>query len=831
MVGRVDELSRLGLWLDRIRHERGCRGALLSGDAGLGKTRLAEEFFRGIAEGAVIGRGVCHAYGERALAPAAEVVRSLLGLREDADRATARASIEAALGSMEASYADHVLQMLDLADGDAPVEELFASTRRLIAACGRDRPVVVFVDDLHWASAPLVDLIEHLLRWLRDAPVLVVATARMEFVESHPTWVDDRDLGVLHVPLAPLSGVETDVLAGSLLGNDTLPPAVLDRVSAAAEGNPLFLEQLLAMLMDEGLLVEDDGRWVLADPGAELPVPPSIHALLSARLDRLGADERGAIERGAVVGRTFTWQAIEALSEQGSTAGVGGHLMGLVRRDLIRPDRSELVGQDAFRFHHVLIRDTAYGAIPKGRRAELHEGYARWLESSSVTGDLDETIGYHLERACVLRRDLGEHDAHTRDLGDRAADLLAGAGRRAARRGQDASAVDLLGRAFRLIGPDDARRPSTSLDLAQAEYAAGAFAEAESHARTVLETHRPDPTLTATASVLVANVRFQLDPDLDLDDMRRQAHELLSAAGSADDRLSQAMAHRLLARVHLWGADTEAMTAAAEAAYRCAAEAGDDRELAECAVVLCWALNLGPERLSSVAERLRELAEAMSGNRRVQAIIWAHMAPTLALLGHPDQGKEWRLRALSQFRDLGLEVQAAIATQSSGGSILAGMAAGKAREAYADVRWAYDVLTWAEERGFLASVTGMLAEAAFDRGSLDEAHALVEQVRALATDDDADAQQRWRMVGAKVAGARGRVEEARRLLDEIESRPPSYPAWRGFAAADRAEILARIGDAAGARSRLEEATRCFADKGVVAGPRIAQVEALIGASA
>jgi hypothetical protein len=315
-----------------------------------------------------------------------------------------------------------------------------------------------------------------------------------------------------------------------------------------------------------------------------------------------------------------------------------------------------------------------------------------------------------------------------------------------------------------------------------------------------------------------------------LEDTRRTASRLLPDAERRGDDRALAMLYRLLARADLWAGDTTAMTANAERAVELAERSGDGRERDESAVMLCWALHLGSMPIDEVVKRLRALAETTGDNRRVQAVMLAHLAPAVALGGRADEGRELRARAIAQFRDLGLEVQAAIATQSSAGSLLPAVAAARARDAEDDLRWGCEVLSRAEERGFLASVTGMLAEAVLDAGAVDEARSLVDRCRAIASDDDADAQQRWRLVSAKILARNGMEREAIALLAEVEARPPTFPAWSGFVAADVAEILALAGRAEEAGDRLEEARRRFGTKGIVAASsRLDAVAALIGA--
>jgi class 3 adenylate cyclase len=834
IVGRVDERTRLQLLFDRVRTERVCRGVLVQGEPGLGKTRLMQEFLDGL-EGARVARGTCRSYGASALSPLGEALRRLLDLPDAPSAEMARARFGDVLGDEAGHTSAALLQLMDLDDGTAPPEELAAATRRLLAAASRERPVVLSIDDIHWADAILIDLLEHFIRWSREAAIMITATARPEFAETRPSWLSDRTLAITTIELEPLSAIESEVLTERLLGAGRLPPGVRDRIVEAAEGNPLFVEQLLAMLIDDGVLEPDRDGWVTRGPGDGIKVPPTIHALLASRLDRLNVHERAVVERGAVVGRTFYWHAVEALSRPGDRPGVGSHLMTLVRRDLIRPERSDLTGQDAFAFHHVLIRDTTYQAIPKEVRSTLHRAYAGWLEtevgSAEESGSvpIDESIGFHLEQACVLRRELGHRDRETDELASRASSLLAAAGRRAGARGQAGAAVGLLSRALALVDPNTTAQASILVDLAEAEADTGGFAAATAHALEAAA-HPFAPADTADrATLIAASLKFQIDPDGVLEETRGTARQLLPEIEDRGDLRTLAMLYRLLSRADLWAGETASMTEMAELSVRFAERSHDARQRAESSVILCWALNLGAAPVAEVESRLRSLADGLREDRRVQAILLAHLAPAIAYQGRAKEAAELLARSTTQFRDLGLEVQAAIATQASGATLFPALAADRAREAIADLRWGYEVLEHADERGFLTSVAGMLAEAELDDGRSDDAEIHAGVCRSLASDDDADAQIRWRMVTAKLRARTGAVAEAVRLSEEVAALPPTYPAWRGFWASDLAEVFGFAGEVERARHYLDEARRAFALKGIVtAEARLARASAPLG---
>jgi predicted ATPase len=227
-----------------------------------------------------------------------------------------------------------------------------------------------------------------------------------------------------------------------------------------AEGNPLFVEETLRMLMDDGRLVHEDG-WIITADLSTLTIPPTIHALLSARLDRLGQEERAVLELAAIVGRQFSSGAIAELSTAEVRTGMGGALRSLTQKELIRPDRVDLSAEDAFQFTHILVRDAAYRGMPKAVRADLHERFAGWIlvHSRDLAGEYEEITGYHLEQAHRIWSELGPANPQLEDLGRRAAMPLASAGQRAFARGDMPAAVNLLSRAAALLPVGDPLLP------------------------------------------------------------------------------------------------------------------------------------------------------------------------------------------------------------------------------------------------------------------------------------------------------------------------------------------------------------------------------------
>ena len=334
--------------------------------------------------------GRCVAYGQGiSYLPLADVVREVAGEEPEAELARILASADR--GDVAARL---IAGATGGRDGLGSPEETAWAFRTLFETLAASRPLVVVVDDIHWAEPVLLDLLEYLVGFSSGAPILVVCLARPDLLDVRATWAAPRRRATL-VSLDPLGPAESDELVDGLLRDREVAKGVRERIVDTAEGNPLFVEQILAMLADD------------PDTGAE-SIPPTIHALLAARIDRLEAEERTVLQHAAVEGRLFHRGAVGALLRDG--AGLGGTLLGLARKEFVRPDRALLPGDDGFRFNHVLIRDVAYASMPKGLRAELHARLATWLEQSAhsrLTGH-DEIVGYHLEQAYGYLAELGQ---------------------------------------------------------------------------------------------------------------------------------------------------------------------------------------------------------------------------------------------------------------------------------------------------------------------------------------------------------------------------------------------------------------------------------------
>ena len=503
LVGREDELQRLLAVFEEAKREPPSQVVAVVGEPGIGKTRLANELIALVERDATVLTGRCISYGEGATyLPLREMVEGL-------DLGTVLA--EAEDGEL---VAQRVLELVGLAEGTAPADEGAWAVRRLFEALARERPLLLVFEDVHWAEPTLLDLIEQLAE-RATGPILAVCIARPELLDQRPAWAERA------LMLDPLAEEESVVLLASLPGGDELTAEARQRIVEVTAGNPLFAEQLFAYVDERGPGVLDD-------------VPPSVEALLESRLDLLDADERALLQRAAVIGREFAHRALVELSHAEAAAPLSGHLFELVRKGLVRPVPG---AEEAFSFHHVLVRDVAYNGLPKADRARLHERHADWLDGEQDAPD--EIVGYHLEQAYRYRAELGPPNRRARQLAADAGARLGAAGMRSARRGDIPSATNLLGRAIALLPDDEAWRRELLCELGVVFAAAGDTAQADETINEGLAaaTEAMDARIGYRAQLELAYVAIQRDPggkDAVLLDVAEKAIPMFEELG--DDR-------------------------------------------------------------------------------------------------------------------------------------------------------------------------------------------------------------------------------------------------------------------------------------------------------
>jgi class 3 adenylate cyclase/tetratricopeptide (TPR) repeat protein len=547
MVGRERELAALHQAFERAVMGRSCQLFTVLGTAGVGKSRLVAEFLGAIRDQARVVRGRCLPYGDGITYwPVAEIVRQAAGIEGTDPTEIERERIDFLVAGLpEAAAIARGLAGLIGLEASAAQEELIWAFRRALERLADDGPLVVLVDDIHWAEPTLLDLIESVADLARDSPILFVCPARPDFLDDRPTWGGGK-LNATTILLEPLGESSALALIDSLVPGGALPPVVRARIADAAEGNPLYVEEFLSSLIDDGALVAGPDGWEASRDLDSIAVPPTIQALLAARLDRLAPEQRMVAERASVVGRVFDQPAVVALSPVDGRAEITRNLSALVRKELIRPDRSGLAKTDVFRFRHMLIRDAAYERLPKSERAELHELFAGWLDATAADrmSEVEEMAGYHLEQAFRYRTELAPADDRARELARRSALRLIAAGGRALERSDVAATVNLYGRAAALLDPTDPDRLAILPDLARMLKSAGRFDDGNAYFAEALERSEAAGDERALARARVGRYLF-VESDLGPSDFRHIADECQAIFERHADERGLALAWRL----------------------------------------------------------------------------------------------------------------------------------------------------------------------------------------------------------------------------------------------------------------------------------------------
>jgi DNA-binding SARP family transcriptional activator/tetratricopeptide (TPR) repeat protein len=773
LVGRDAERGRVSDALLRARRERAPVLATVLGEAGLGKTRLARELAAAVAGEATVLTGGCLPYGEGiTFWPLRELVRqagAVDGTREELEALLADAPDAGRVAAWLSGALDPAGQ------GATSAVEIFWAARRLLEVLARHRPLLVILEDLHWAEPTFLDLVQSLAAQVEDAPMLLLCLARPELLEQRPDWaVGARDAVV--VELQPLDHDAAATLVDALAGT---PAAAWERerLLEAAAGNPLFLEQLVASLGDQ------------RRDGDRPPLPPTIQALLAARLERLGPGERAVLAHAAVVGMDFTASAVGELLPEEARAPLGRHLQTLAGKGLVQARRAASQVAGDFRFRHILVQQAAYRAIPKSLRADLHERFANWLDGSGgQVGDDDELLGYHLEQAYRYRAELGRAGPGQLALAARAAELLAAAARGALTRGDLPAGAGLLERVVSLLPPDDPARSSLLPTLGAALLESGRLEDADRILGEAIERAEAagDPRLEARARVERQFLRLQTEPGAGVAQARRVADAALAVVGGHGDDLGQCRAWCLRASIG-W---TEGRIAAADDAWRRAAEharrAGDDRELFE---ILGWrasAAVFGPLPVAEAIRRCTGLREQVRDSPVAVAVTLHPLGLLHAMDGDFDRAR----RLIRQANDI-LDELGRLHSAVSHHEALVELLAGRPAAAEQRLRRGYTRLQEMGERYLLATTAAMLALAVHAQGRFQEADALCLVSERTAAAEDFPTQVLWRGVRAKLLCRDGRLDEAEALAREAVglAEPTDLLTMRADALVGLAEVL------------------------------------------
>jgi class 3 adenylate cyclase/tetratricopeptide (TPR) repeat protein len=801
LVGRESEKALLEQAFRRASRDRACHLFTVLGAAGVGKSRLVEEVVRAIEVEATVVRGRCLPYGEGiTLWPVAEAVREATGVSHADAPEEARAKIAALLE--EDDHADlvseRVAQMLGLADVAAGPEESFWALRRLLEALSRRRPLVVIFDDIQWGEPTFLDLVEYLAAWTRDAPILLVCLARTELLDDRPAWAGGT-LNTASILLEPLSQAECELLMENLLGQTKPIRDAQQRIAQAAGGNPLFIEEMIAMLIDDGLLRREGVNWAAAADLSTIAIPETIQALLAARLDRLEPEERHVIERAAVEGGVFHLGAVAELCAPEARPQVTNLLMALARRHLIGPDRSSFIGEECFRFHHILVRDAAYRGMPKELRAELHERFAAWLEraAGARVREWEEILGYHLEQAYHYRRELRPADASTRALAARAGDMLASAGRRAILRGDMPAATSLLSRAASLYEVEAPQRLELLPELGAALIDVGELADAGLVLGEAIELARSagDARIEWRARLELAEMGKEQRA---AEELRQQAEQAIRVFEQHEDDKSLSKAWRLVGESLLLRCRGAAAEEALGRAVAYARKAGDLGEETESLRWRARAMLLGPVPVPEGIARC-EAARTASGGRPIAVAGLSLILGAFAgMQGRFDDARGLIATAQAIFTELGLTFRLAQSAFVSGRvELIADEPAAAERE----LRRGYEILeSMGEKSYYFPILASLLAAAVCEQGRWQEALALTEVSERAATPGDLAANVLWQAVRGKALCGLADTEQGERLaLESVRLAEGSDFLW------DRANALMSLADVLRVRGRGREA--------------------------
>ncbi|MFD1115131.1 AAA family ATPase, partial [Sphaerisporangium aureirubrum] len=650
LVGREEEMEQLRQAYRRVTQGRRCCVVTLLGVPGIGKSRLVRDFTNALPDDVTVLGGRCLSYGAGiTYRPIAEMLESPQAGWPSIGQTLEPASVRALRGLTGASSG---------ADGEgAGVEEISMAVRSLFEARASDRPVVAVWEDLHWAEPTLLDLIEELATWLLDVSVLLVCVARPDLLDARPTWgggmacatslelgpLDTMEMGHLVAELSAARTAEAEVVAH---GAD--PP--WQRVAESSDGNPLFAELMLEMLLEEG---------------EDAPLPPTIQALLGARLDRLGDGERDVLERAATIGHTFTAEEMRALFQDAPAdrPRLDDLLRRLLRNRMIR--RGELPG--SYQFTQTLTRDTVYAMTRKELRATWHLALADRLSERAETpkASFEESaqgdLAHHLETACLLKREVRPDDPLLPGLTERAARALIGAGTQALHRKDLPAALALLERGRALLPAGNAEHRPLAVRICDAGLARGdgdrAFAALDIAERMLPQDRRN--LLTCAIQRETLSVRFGVRTPA-LDPLRD-----LLLADPADD-LSWCRFYQLEALVHLGDGRFGGAEAALRDGLARARSLGDRYEESRLLSGLCELAQWSSTPVGDGLALCEGLTTRFGGDRALLVPVLITKGRLLALSGDIGAARE-ALQAAGRYAgDLHLELAATAVVQVSG---------------------------------------------------------------------------------------------------------------------------------------------------------------------
>jgi class 3 adenylate cyclase/tetratricopeptide (TPR) repeat protein len=810
-VGRETEMDLLRGAFAEVGSSRVARLVTVIGDAGVGKTRLISDFIGRVQAEATIFRGRCLSYGDGiTFWPLVEIVRSAARIGEDDTAEIARARIATLLPSDEPdrdAIVDRVASAIGLSASSHPVAELFWGARKLLEAQAAERPVVILIDDIHSAEATFLDFLDHVVDSVRDAPILLLCSARPEIADVHGEWLASTPLG--RIDLAPLGPADVEAMIERLLAGVELTLETREKVIAAAEGNPLYIEQIVTMLRER-------------DPGGDVSVPPTIAALLAARLDALTRSERAVVDPAAVIGLVFPAAAIAQLVPDTLRPAVDDHLTALDRKQFVHPVDAD-AEDPAFRFHHILVRDAAYQSLLKRARATLHERFVEWAEpvnrDRGRETEFEEILGYHLEQAVRYRSELGPLDEQGRSIAERAADKLGSAGRRAFSRGDLPAAANLLRRGSMLLGPGSANRVQLLLDLGSVLLENGDFSgslTAIDEARAAAD-ELGNERLARHATV-TRNIHTHLGTEVVGHSAETIAatEEQIAWFEAAEDHVGLTLAWRLIAAIHGTAGRYAEARVAIQRVIASARKTGDSRALNRGAIAFAVLSLHGDTPVPDAIAACEALSRDVAGDRKSEAVILGVRALLLAMTGQFAEARRLAATGRSMVVDLGPSITASTtSTESARIELQADDPAAAAALLERDLV-ELDALG---ERYFRSTIAGLHAHARLGMDDLDGAAASIELARSLADPDDTEAQVLWRSAQGRILARTGAADEAVAVATEATTlaRETTDIALQAETLTDLGLVLLELGRRNDAEPPLREALALFAAKGMTVG--------------
>ena len=789
MVGRTAELARLRAAFERAARQGTAYRFTVLGDAGVGKSRLAREFAELLGSDARVLTGHCLAYGDGiTFWPLREILLQATG-PQGLDRLA-----ELVVGEEDGEWiAGRVAMAIGPTQEPGRANELFPAVRRLFEALANPRPLFLTLEDLHWAEPTFLDLIEYVADWGR-ASVFLLCLARPELIEERPAWgAGGRNADTL--VLEPLPPTETkELIAGRLVGT-VLPPDTLTRIVEIAQGNPLFVEQMVAAFQNDGTV----------------SLPASVHALLAARLDRLGPAERDLLRCAAVVGMDFSADALLSLVPEQARPFVGKHLQALERKKLIRPARS---ADQGFSFRHALIQLAAYRSMTREDRARLHQRFAEWLESEArdSTPEFDEILGYHLEKAVEQRRALGVANEDDLGLAVRAGEHLATAGLRAYGRFDIAAAENLSSRAKSLLPALHPQRREVMRVLAEAYPMLGQHDEADAVLGEMMEQARLEGNrlLEQAIDLERARIRVITGPDpTSLDEIREEAERALEVFSTSGDHARAAQACYVLAIVHEREGVIHEMEEVSRLGLVHADRSGRLREEVGPRWNLALAVRTGA---TPVQEAVRTCEEIIDRRGMFHPGVLCELATLRAMEGELGEARDMIARARRDMverwrfrRPLMWAARSSAAVET-----LAGDLEGSERE----LRVALQLALRFREREPVARIAAGLSRILSMRDRSSEADGFATMSMEYAPVEGLAAQALWRAAKARVMVSRGDYLEAARLAREaVGLAPAEMHNLRADLKIDLAEVLLGAEQPAKSQPVIAEAIELYERKG------------------